>query len=271
MSSPTSAPLLFTSTYATLSIHQSSTLRLLNLPSDIIAALEAVIRTAWPHGIESHGTMGKAYNYKVKGAPFGLYRSHYHVDGIRLLRDVLAFLYAHGWEVMTSVLCSRRYTGKDTLVLRKADGALPRGDVEWLGLAPMSSDKLRVVYDPEGGRRRAGGSDGGAGDYDYMGVLISSMKSILVDMDYFQKGAWSDDSFAFDLKGAPWRASGEESVKTRVLLMRLLQTMEAHGWRLYTTVVQRTGSDEDRVLDTWYFVRERQRAREAGGGGAEKW
>jgi hypothetical protein len=213
-----------------------------------------VILACWPPGIESYGAFEQSYQYKLKGAPFGYWRSQQYVGGIRLVRDVLAFLYSHNWELASSMLCSRRYTAKDTLIFRKREaGELPA--VEWLSLAPLGSDRLRVVYDADGVRLC-----GGESDQDYLGVLITGLKKMLEGLDYFQKGDWSHDSFEFELKGRPWRSRGEASVKMRIMLMKLLETMEGHGWRLYTTVVQRTGTDEDRILDTWYFVRETGRS-----------
>ncbi|KAJ4304185.1 hypothetical protein N0V88_001797 [Collariella sp. IMI 366227] len=220
-------------------------------PLALTASLERVIRASWPKGIDNHGPSGNAYNFDVKGAPFGYFRSQYHVGGIRLLRDILAFLYANGWAVLSGVQASRRYTDKDVIILRKMDA--PPRNVEWLALAPMENDRLRVIYDPEGGQK----AKAAPGDYDYMGMVVAAIKNILVEMGYFQKGQWEDDSFEFDLQGNPWRASGEECVKMNILLMKLLETMESHGWRLYTNLVQRTGSDEDRILDTLYFTRYR--------------
>ncbi|KAK4239634.1 hypothetical protein C8A03DRAFT_42785 [Achaetomium macrosporum] len=245
-SAPASAP----STCATLSFHKSDTIRLLSFPPDITSGLESIILACWPPGLESHGSFGQSYQYKVRGKPFGYYGTQHHVGGFRLLRDVLAFLYSRGWDLVTSLLCSRRYTAKDTLIFRQVVALRPA--VEWLSLAPMGADKLRVVYDADG--VRLFGMDS---DHDHLGVLISGIKKVLEGLDYFEKGGWSHDSFEFEMKGRPWRSRGEASVKMRIMLMRVLETMEGHGWRLYSNFVQRTGSDEDRILDTWYFVRER--------------
>jgi hypothetical protein len=95
-------------------------------------------------------------------------------------------------------------------------------------------------------------------DHDYLGVLVAGVKKVLQEMGCFEKGDWNHDSFEFELKGKPWRSRGEAAGNAvRILLMRLLELAEGHGWRLYATFVQRTGSDEDRILDTWYFVREK--------------
>lgn len=257
-SSPTPSSAL-PPTYATLSFHKSNIIRLLHFPQELTSALEAVILASWPLGLESHGPFDQSYEYKVKGSPFGHYRSQQYVGAVRLLRDVLACLHAHNWELVTSVLCSRRYTSKDTLIFhrRRVDAALPPpAPVEWLALAPTGNNKLRVVYDGPG-VRLCGGDGDRDNDHDHLGVLIASIRKVLFEMDYFEKGAWSYDSFEFDLKGWPWRSRGAASVKMRVMLVRLLETMAAHGWRLYTTTVLRTGKDDFKILDTWYFVRGR--------------
>ncbi|KAK3295682.1 uncharacterized protein B0H64DRAFT_151743 [Chaetomium fimeti] len=278
--SPTSTSTTLPSSYATLSLHKSDTLRFLNFPATLTTALEPAILAAWPPGIDSSSPAGgggatspgpgPAVEYKCKGRPFGYYGTQQHVGGIRLVRDVLAVLYRHGWELVTSVLCSRRYTAKDTLFFRcRAQAGRPTGAgagagalpaVEWLALAPMGTDKLRVVYDAEGVKLHGavGEEDNHHDhDHDHLGVLVSGVKKTLQEMGCFEKGDWSHDSFEFELKGKPWRSRGEASNTVRIMLMRLLELMEGHKWRLYAAFVQRTGSDEDRILDTWYFVREK--------------
>lgn len=255
-----------TSSYATLSLHKSDTIRLLSFPDSILPAFESLVVASWPPGLESQSRLDQSYDFKFKGSPFGYYRSQQHVGGIRLLRNVLAFLHERGWALVAPVLCSRRYTAKDTLIFKQAGDGQSLPAVEWLGLAPLAKDKLRVVYDAPGVRLSGGGGEDGH-DHDHLGVLITGLKKMLQGLDYFDKGDWSHDSFEFELKGTPWRSRGEASVKMRIMLMRLLETMEAHGWRLYTTLVQRTGTDEDRILDTWYFVRDKEKAREVTFGG----
>jgi hypothetical protein len=255
-SPPSPAP----STYATVSLHKSDVLRLLKFPPDLTTALEPIIVAAWPPGLESHNDNPSDHSseFKFKGSPFGSFRAQHYIGSIRLMRDVVAFLYARNWELVTALMCSRRYTAKDTLIFRqRAAAAAPLPAVEWLALAPMASawsDKLRVVYDAAG--VRLFGVDS-AQDQDHLGVLITAIKNTLQGLEYFEKGDWSHDSFEFELKGRPWRSRGEASVKMRIMLARVLETMETHGWRLYTSFVLRTGTDEERILDAWYFVREK--------------
>ncbi|KAK4177361.1 hypothetical protein QBC36DRAFT_185235 [Triangularia setosa] len=245
------------SQYATLSFHKTDTVRLLCFPDDIKSNVESLIASVWPPGIQSTGPCGEAYEFefKLKGKPWGYFGTQDAVGAIRLLRDILALLYDQSWELVTSAICSRRYTAKDTLIFRKnspSSSALPVQQVEWLGLATAFYDKIRIVYEAKNV-----GRPGLEADHDHLGIVIMNLKKMLESLDYFEKGDWSHDSFEFKLKGRPWRSRGEDSVKMRLMVLRLLETMESMGWRVYATILQRTGTDEDRMMDTWYFVRTR--------------
>lgn len=245
-------------TYATVSFHKTDIIRLINFPDDINLGLHPVVLAAWPPGLESAGASpsgGGAYEYKTKGKPFGWVSGQQAVGGVRLVRDLLAFLHSRAWELVAPVMCSRRYTAKDTLIFRRRRRQSPaEEEAEWLALAPMGSDRLRVVYDAPD-VKLFGGIDA---RQDHLGVLIAGVKRILEATDWFDKGDWSHDSFEFKLKGWPWCSRGDASVRMRGLLLRLLELMDGHGWRLYTAILQRAGTDDYRMTDTWYFVRERR-------------
>ncbi|KAL1839184.1 hypothetical protein VTJ49DRAFT_1803 [Mycothermus thermophilus] len=233
-------------TYATLSFHKADTLRLLNFPSDLVSAFEPLIIATWPPGIERQYSSGQAYEYKLKGRPFGTFRAQQLVGGIHLMRAAFALLRRHGWDLVFPVVCSTRYTAKDTLVFRRSPSPLP--EVELLALAPQGTHRLRVIYD------RAEGSN--RDHREHLASLNAAVQETLEQLDYLKEGSWSHDTLEFVLKGRPWAPRLGESVKVRVLLLRLLATMEEHGWRPYASLVQRTGWDDFRMLDTWYFVRE---------------
>lgn len=54
--------------------------------------------------------------------------------------------------------------------------------------------------------------------------------------------------------GFPWRPSGTDAVKSRLLILGLLEVLEQHGFRVYTAVDQ--GDADGSGSDTWYCCRE---------------
>ncbi|KAK4146277.1 uncharacterized protein C8A04DRAFT_9933 [Dichotomopilus funicola] len=265
-----------TSPYASLSFRKTDTIRFLNFPPSVTSSLEAIVLASWPPGLESQGSTtnsdktGATSNcsvveFKCKGRPFGHFNDQQRVGGLRMVRNVMILLRNQGWEPAAALMCSRRYTAKDTLFFRQV--GLARGEaavvpeVEWAVISPMGMDKLRVVYDAEGVKpydKVGGDEDAEGSDRDYLGVLITKIKKTLQELGMFSKGDWSHDSFEFEFKSWVWRARGETSDAVRIMFMRLLELMEDEGWRLYTSFVLYTGTDEKRILDSWYFVREKR-------------
>lgn len=48
--------------------------------------------------------------------------------------------------------------------------------------------------------------------------------------------------------GQPWHASGEETVQSRLLLLKLLEVLERFGYSFYASVDQVNGSEEADVV-----------------------
>ncbi|KAL2164225.1 hypothetical protein VTH06DRAFT_3441 [Thermothelomyces fergusii] len=261
----------WTSTYATLSFHKSNTIRLLNFPAAFTADLVPILHDSWPLGIQSQYQHQSPFaaeqsaEFKFRGKPFGGSSAQQYVGGMRLVRNILSALHDHGWELVTSVMCSRRVSAKDTLVFRQrrpvcGSAGLPGAPpLEWLVLAPVARDKLRVVYDVAGAKQKEEADEDGR-NHDYLGHLVSDIKNVLTSLSLFEKGNWDHESFEIQLRGNPWRSRGDASVTVRTFLIKLFELVEGHGWRAYVTLAQRTGDDEKRLPDTWYFVRERRQA-----------
>jgi hypothetical protein len=206
---------------------------------------------------------------------------------MRLVRDLLAFLYHRGWMVVTS-LDQQHADALDTLVfrqkktmarkevdggkspaigtrLRDADDVLIPPESEFLILSPEWHNRLRVIFDAPGSDE---GCTSGSGkvatassseipreyNHDEYGLLIHALKETFTEIDYFKSGKWGHDSFEFKLRGHPWRDMDEKTVKERMLVPKIIETLETFGWTSYTTI-QKAGPKE-RGTDPWYFVRE---------------
>lgn len=160
-------------------------------------------------------------------------------------------------------------------VAEVADPVIPP-PLDWLVVTMSKRDRVRIIYDaPAAGDQRgddAAGSSGSGNDvssdvfahrghnHDELGVLVQALKRAITDVDYFQSGEWKYDSFEFKCKGTPWLALGRKTVKVRLLILRLIETLDRFGWQSYAVVQQRSDGEDTRKADTWYFVRPRGRA-----------
>ncbi|KAK3313526.1 hypothetical protein B0H66DRAFT_354942 [Apodospora peruviana] len=235
--------------FASLSLHKSDSIRFLQFPEEIYTEAQSVILKVWPPGIQTSGPYGESYQYKLKKRPFGSMGDQEAVGGARLVRNMITFLSSRSWDLVTPLLCSRHLGAKDTLIFRKRSPETPPPPpVEWLTVSMLRSDRLRIIYDA---------SSEIDADHGHLGLLIASLKKMLEEMDYFQKGDWSFDSFEFKLKGLPWPAHGVNTVKTRMLMLRVLDVLDSFGWESRVNIGQRSGTDDYRMPDCWYFVRPR--------------
>lgn len=233
------------------------------------------------------GFYGESYQYKLKGSPFGRFSGPEVVGGIRLVRDLIIFLGKNSWELVTPLLCSAHVGAKDSLFFRKVDNTRPspspKIDLEWLVLGMTGNDRLRVIYDDVAGVGDATDVKpglSGLGTYQYatttttitqrhqahMEELIAAFKKVLEGMDLFQKGEWSHDCYEFKMKGMPWWAHRVKTVRARVLMLKVLEVLDGLGWRSRVAIGQRTGTDDVRQPDTWYFVREKGGRKTSGAG-----
>ncbi len=270
--------------FATLSFHRRDRLRFLQFPAQIYHDVRPLLLEAWAPGLQTEGFYGESYEYRFKDSPFGALGDEPGVASRRLVRDVLAFLYERSWLLVTPLSHSRRIGCKDTLIFRqKAESAPSKAaepivlpPVEWLVVALQGAGRLRIIYDGNGsGRRdvivknsgRLIGNNTKASDPESpavearqpvphdLGVLVDSLKNAFDGIGSPQTGDWNQESFEFRLGSKPWRAHGEGTVKARLVLLRLIETLDGFGWRSYATIRQRTESDDVKKSDTWYFVR----------------
>lgn len=56
----------------------------------------------------------------------------------------------------------------------------------------------------------------------------------------FAPGVWE-----VRFHGFPWAASGTDTMKTRELLLILVETLEEEGWSVYASIDQKTGGDQE--------------------------
>jgi hypothetical protein len=295
--------------FASVSMHMRDKVRFLQFPANMQPKFREVIRRGWPQGIQAEKTYAQAYEYKLKGTPFGSITEKDDVAACRLLRNILAFLYARGWRLDTAITHQHRVGAKDNLIFRREEGhgkEKDEGDdvgelggsmapppVDWLVLSMCRVDSLRIICDgpydvvdsvttTNSSRKSNNNNNKDDDDDDYddssviskddgtqecirsigdasrmpgnpaeLGTLVTTVKDVLAGQGFFRGGKWSHDSYEFKLKGTPWVAMGEETMRVRLMLLELVAAIDRLGWRSYASV----HLYETRMVDTWYFVR----------------
>lgn len=249
-------PLNRSSRYATLSLSKTDRIRFLHFPEEIYRKAEAVLIRSWPPGIQAEACYGGAYEYRLRGRPWGTFGKVEAIGSRELLRSVLAYLYDRGWVLTTSINLSEKVRSKDTLLFKKTgddDQGSDCGSVDCGSpLTPSPSSALppvdwMVVQFSHANRIFLHGHE--AED------LIAGFRALLTRLALLEKGEWSNDAYEFSLKGTPWRQHGEKSMRTRVLLLEIAEELDRHGWQSYGTIRQRTDTDDWKVCDSWYLIR----------------
>ena len=244
--------------YAILSFHKTDMIRLLQFPESLFLSLQPVILSSWPHGIQSSGPYTdtpNSFQIKLKGRPFGWTMNQDALGGARLVRDLFAFFYHHNYEIVMPFSTAQRLTSKDMLIFRpRAPSAPILPPREWLAIAPLRSDRLYIIGDsqPNFDSFRVSAVDPTP---DHIVMLTQSITRMFKDLGLLQKSESRYNWIEYQLKGRPWLYGKEAGVKTRLMLLRLFQTLESLGWSCHTSVQHRTGNDDKRMLDTMFFSR----------------
>ncbi|OAA59330.1 hypothetical protein ISF_06265 [Cordyceps fumosorosea ARSEF 2679] len=240
-SSSTAADALFQTSFASLSLHMTDRIRLVQFGADDVAAVRGAIRQSWPDGIQAERPYSVSHEFKLRGRPWsGSGTGSYAVPAITLMRDLFACLYARGWILTASTDVSRKELDKDTLIFRRQGGG-PPPPASWMAISFKQGDKIRLL---------------GASS-----ELIAALRALLTGMRLLQAQAVKDaarSQYEFKLYGHPWHASGEETMVARLLILRFVEILERHGWSLYASIDQNSGPSGDSSYsetDCWYCVK----------------
>lgn len=154
------------------------------------------------------------------------------------MREILAHLFSVGWILHASTDLSKKETDKDTLIFRKQQ--TPPPESEWISISFNQSDRLRLI-----------GADT---------ELIEAFRQLLKGRGKLQNEFWKDqvlNAWEFKIHGNPWWATGEETVKTRELVLKMLEVLEMYGWSLYASIDQNQAGEHSSETDSWFCVRDK--------------
>jgi hypothetical protein len=171
---------------------------------------------------------------KMGGYPWRGYGKE-ALDARRLMKGLLATLYAEGWVLSINTDISKTPTDKDSLLFRyQSPAPAPR---EWGVVAFSRVDRLRVIdfcaspsTDP------------------LIAMLTERLGKEWIDkQSEYAPGVWE-----YKLNGYPWQATGKDTMRVRELLMVLVECLEEEGWSVYASIDQKSVEGE---CDTWFCSR----------------
>lgn len=262
--------------FAALSLHKTDRIRLLQFPASEISYLRAALNTSWPPGVQEERRHVGSYEFKLHGNPWSGQSSD-AIPARILMTGILSCLFSAGWILTASTDVSSSVFDKDTMIFRRHVGSVGEGlagmatgrGSRWLAISFNQGDRLRLIGSPEG-------------------ALIGAFEDILKSMRLWQSGCWKDanessskaiwpgsrsgskrgswitgekgrETWEFKLNGYPWRPSGDETMSTRMLILKMLETLERYGWSLYASLDQDNGNNGTNTrtggLESWYCIK----------------
>jgi hypothetical protein len=229
----------FRTSFACMSLHGVDRVRFLQFPQEIIFGLRSVIQTSWYLGIQALQQYSLSHEFKLNGSPWRGQGSD-AIPARIVMGSILAYLYSVGWILQASTNVTKMEYDKDAFIFRKQE--TPPPETDWIAISFNQSNRLRLI---------------GANSQ-----LISAFRTMLKVTKLLAGEGWKDKSrktWEFKIQGAPWiAASGEEKMVVKLLLLKLVETLEKHGWSLYASVDQNAASmGPSGKTDTWFCTRKK--------------
>ncbi|KAF5576684.1 hypothetical protein FPCIR_12474 [Fusarium pseudocircinatum] len=146
-------------------------------------------------------------------------------DSRRLMLRILERLFDMGWVLQGAMEITLKSESKDSLIFRKQDPIPPPCD--WICISFDNSDKLKIIDSPP---------------KDLTDAILQ-----IFGRDVRRKEITSD-RFKVHLANMPWNPSGTDTVQTRIILLKLIETLERCGFTIYATIGSK-GEDEEGAQD----------------------
>ncbi|TAQ86119.1 hypothetical protein B7494_g5551 [Chlorociboria aeruginascens] len=223
----------FQTSFASISLHASDRIRLLQFPVSEVSGIRDVIRRHWPQGIQKEQMYAESYEFKLHGYPW-VGQGGDAIPSRIVMRELLAYLFTQGWILHATSDVSKNEADKDMIMFRKQQSPPPSS--EWIAISFNINDRMRLIGAPQD--------------------LIAAVRGLLQQMGLLQSEQWKEQKYnawEFKINGYPWIATGEATMSTRLLLLRMLEVLETKGWSLYASIDQSITSSD---TETWFCVKD---------------
>lgn len=218
--------------YACITLNRSDRLRCISFPDATVVQVREAIASHWPRGIQDEKDYYGAREFKLAGYPWSGQGSD-AVPSRQLMVGILSSLYHSGWQLVAATDVTKKPYDKDTLFFRLTPIPPP---CRFFSISFNEGDKIRLINAPMG--------------------VIKSVKEVLGTGIQREEWKVADVAYQFKMHGHPWYAEGGNTVKVRILLLKILNVIAAHGWELHATIDMSLGPGGDGTggdNDTWFF------------------
>ncbi|KAF5625029.1 hypothetical protein F52700_9404 [Fusarium sp. NRRL 52700] len=219
-----SSPPIFQTQFACMTFNMFDRIRLINFTEAEVSGIKEVVASHWSAGLSHVQPYGESMEFRLRGRPW-LHRSGGNDDSRRLMLRILERLFDMGWVLQGAMEITLKSESKDSLIFRKQDPIPPPCD--WICISFDNSDKIKIVNSPP---------------KDLTDAILQTFGH-----DVRRKEITSD-RVKVHLANMPWNPSGTDTVKTRIILLKLIETLERCGFTIYATLGSK-GEDEEGAQD----------------------
>ncbi|KAK9765590.1 hypothetical protein K7432_005951 [Basidiobolus ranarum] len=211
-----------------ISLNESDKIRLIGAPEHLRASFREMLKRSWRKGIQVESDYCEQPEFKLLGNPwFG------HGDDAvpcrTLLIEILRYMENQGWRYIVASDVSKKQSDKATLLFEYT-GIVCTPTI--FSLSFNRTDRLRVI---------------GASP-DIPGTVREAIRSYwVIQNEKFYHGSWE-----FKLAGNPWFADGDDAIRARMLLMKILGALRRIGYKLHASIEVCVG-DSGYELDSWFL------------------
>ena len=214
--------------FMVVGLSSTDSLMVLNAPVDLHQTFKDVLDKSWPHGIQRWSYENSVLLIKLKGTPW-LPNGDETVQSRQLLQTLVSDLQARQWSLYGN---SNLKSGTNTLFFEHNPNVmLGQPSPPHFTISLNKNDTIRLIGIPDS--------------------LISAVRDVI--QTCWQRGIQEEsryfESWEFKLRGNPWWATGEETVDSRYLILKLLESMQAYGWSIIASIdSSRKLSDKSALL-----------------------
>ncbi|XP_063728460.1 uncharacterized protein LOC134856018, partial [Symsagittifera roscoffensis] len=199
-------------------------LNVFNADEQLVGQIRSCIMYNWPKGIQRESRVSDVITFKLKGNPFWPQSSD-HAQFVHFACILLKELSRSGYiKIMSSDV--NWYCSLSAWFFYKSPTTVAN-DIEFCAIDMWGWDKLKFFNLPP--------------------EINEAMKYVVFEnWKGVQQARVEDNIFTMKLKGFPWQnPGGEDGVRNRLLVMKMIQVMANYGWTLYsaTNIDAQTGAD----------------------------